>query len=298
MIVAVTGGTGFVGSSLIAIATAAGHHVQALARRPQPPREGVTWITGALDDAAALARLVDGADAVVHVAGVVSAPDRAGFVAGNVDGTRAIVEATRNAGVRRFIGVSSLSAREPQLSNYGWSKAEAERIVEASSLDWTIVRPSAVYGPGDMEMRDMFRIAKLGLAILPPPGRMSAIAVNDLARLLLVLAERGGSPTVYEVDDGKSWSHADFGRAIGVAVGQRVLPLHLPAPLLRLAARLDARLRGDGAKLTADRVGYLIHPDWTARADHRPPPSLWVPTTDTHQGLAATAAWYRAQGLL
>ncbi len=298
MILAVTGGTGFVGSRLIAIATAAGHHARALARRPQAPVEGVTWVAGALNDPAALATLVAGADAVVHVAGVVNAPDRAGFVAGNVDGTRAVVEAAHNAGVRRFIHVSSLSAREPRLSNYGGSKADAEQVVAASNLDWTIVRPSAVYGPGDMELRDMFRIAKLGLAILPPPGRMSAIAVDDLARLLLVLAERGGPQTIYEVDDGNIWTHAEFGRAIGAAVGQRVMPLHLPAPLLRLGAKLDAKLRGGAAKLTADRVGYLTHPDWTARPDHRPPATLWVPTTDTHAGLAATAAWYRAHGLL
>jgi nucleoside-diphosphate-sugar epimerase len=81
-------------------------------------------------------------------------------------------------------------------------------------------------------------------------------------------------------------------------VGQKVLPMHLPARFLRLAAKLDRAVRGPDAKLTADRVGYLCHPDWTARADRRPPPDLWKPTVPLTQGLADTAAWYRAQRLL
>lgn len=289
MILALTGGTGFVGRATIAAALAAGHQVRALTRRPQAAREGVAWVLGALDDAASLAALVEGADAVIHIAGVVNAPDRAGFVAGNIDGTRAVVAAT---GVRRLVHVSSLSAREPQLSVYGWSKREAETIVAQSTSDWTIVRPTGVYGPGDTEMRDMFRLARLGLAFLPPPGRVSLIHVEDLARLLVVLAERPSAHDLYEVDDGETLTHADLAAAIGRAVGRRVLPMHLPKALMRVAARIDRRLRGAGAKLTLDRVDYLSHPDWTARADRRPPAKLWTPQIALDQGMAQTARSY------
>ena len=145
----------------------------------------------------------------------------------------------------------------------------------------------------------MFRMAKLGIALLPPPGRVSVIAVGDLARLLLTLAERGGSRTVYEADDGgPGMSHAELAQAIGTAVGRRVLPLPLPRALLSLAAKLDRRWRGSDAKLTPDRVGYLCHPDWTADPAKRPPPSLWTPAIATAAGLSETAAWYRANGLL
>lgn len=294
MILAITGGTGFVGARLIERALAAGHDVRALARRPQPPREGVTWIEGTLAEPGALAT---GVDAVVHVAGVVNA-DRAGFVAGNVDGTRAVLAAAQAAGVGRFVHVSSLSAREPRLSAYGWSKREGERLVEASGLDWTIVRPTGVYGPGDTELRDMFRMARYGLALLPPKGLVSLIAVDDLAALLLALAERGGERAIYEVDDGASMTHAEFARAIGAAVGRRVLPIHLPRPLLSLAAAIDTRMRGAGAKLTPDRVSYLCHPDWAADPQRRPPAGLWTARTPLAEGLAATASWYRAHGLL
>lgn len=295
MILAITGGTGFVGKHLVDQALAAGHDVRALTRRRQPDRAGVTWIEG---DLAAPGALAEGADALVHVAGVVNAPDRAGFAAGNIDGTRTILAAATAAGVRRFVHVSSLSAREPQLSDYGWSKREAERLVEASPLDWTIVRPTAIYGPGDMEMRDLFRAARIGLALLPPPGVMSAVEVGDLTRLLLTLAQRRDLRTTYEVDDGRAWTHVAFARALGMAVGRRVLALHLPKPLMQAGARLDRLLRGDKAKLTPDRVGYLCHPDWSAAPDRRPPASLWAPAVDTPAGLAATARWYRANGLL
>lgn len=295
MIVAVTGATGFVGAAFVARALAAGHAVRALTRRPQPPRAGLTWIDGALDRPDSLATLVEGADVVVHIAGVVNAADRAGFVAGNVDGTRAMLAA---AAGRRFVHVSSLSAREPHLSDYGWSKRAGEDLVAAGAGDWTIVRPSGVYGPGDTELRDMFRMARYGLALLPPPGRVSLVAVGDLAALLLAIVERGAPHALFEVDDGQVLTHADLARAIGAAVGRRVLPLHLPAALLRLGAALDRRMRGGAAKLTPDRVGYLCHPDWTADPTKRPPPALWTPATDTRRGLARTAQWYREQGLL
>ncbi len=79
MRLAITGGTGFVGSHLIDAALAAGHEVRALTRREQPPRERLTWVAGSLDDRAALKRLVEDADALIHVAGVITAPDAAGF---------------------------------------------------------------------------------------------------------------------------------------------------------------------------------------------------------------------------
>lgn len=301
-VLAITGGTGFVGTALIDRAVKGGHHVRALTRREQPPREGVTWIAGSLDDARSLFALAEGADAAIHVAGVVNAPDAAGFTAGNVDGTRHMLDAARTAGVRRFIHVSSIAAREPGLSNYCRSKAEAEALVLASDLDFTVVRPPAVYGPGDTEMRDLFRLAGKGLALLPPGGRLSIIEVSDLARLLLALGTSStGIGRTYEPDDGRpgGWSHKGFGRAIGQAMGRdHVLTLAMPRAVMRLAARGDRLFRRGKAKLTMDRVGYLSHPDWVVSDANRPPPALWKPEVPTLAGLKRTAQWYRTRGLL
>lgn len=299
-ILAITGGTGFVGTRLIDVALQAGHQVRALTRRDQPAREGVTWIRGDLNDTAALALLCQAADAVIHVAGVVNAPDRAGFAAGNIDGVANMLAAARGAGVSRFVHVSSLAAREPDLSAYGWSKAEGDRLVQQSGLDWTIVRPPAIYGPGDLEMLELFRLARWRLALLPPGGRLSVIEVGDLGRLLLALADTQACQAILDADDGREggWSHEEFARAISAAVGKRVLTIALPRPLMMAGARLDRLLRGKKAKLTPDRVDYFCHPDWVADPAHRPPANLWKPAIDTPTGLADTAGWYRAHGLL
>ena len=302
MTVAITGATGFLGQAVLDEAACAGLTVRALTRRQQLPRPGVEWIAGNLADTAALARLVQGAQAVLHIAGVVNAPDPHGFVEGNVHGTERIVAAACKGSVGRFVLVSSLAAREPDLSDYGRSKWESERIVEASGLDWTIVRPPAVYGPRDTEMLSLFRSAKWGIVPRPPAGRASFIHVEDLARLLLAMLPGGAevSGGLFEPDDGKEggWRHADFAHAIGDAVGRRVLSPAMPRRLLGAAARLDRLLRGDRAKLTPDRARYMVHPDWMSAPSRRVPESLWAPRIATPDGVRRTADWYREQGWL
>ena len=301
MRLAITGGTGFVGSRLIDAAVADGHKVRALARRPTEPRANVDWIRGAFDDPAALDELAAGTDAVIHVAGVISGRIAADFDRPNVDGTQAMINAAKAAGVGRFVHVSSLAAREPQLSLYGASKAKSEERVAASGLSFAIVRPPAVYGPGDKETLELFKMAMLGVVLLPPKGRLSLIHVDDLARLLLALS--GSAPsgtTVVEPDDGRpgGWSHKELAHALGTAVGRRGISLSVPPGVLKLAAKADRLLRGDKAKLTADRAAYFSHSDWVADPSRAPPPDLWRPRTVTDEGLAATANWYREQGWL
>ncbi len=292
---ALTGATGFVGAHLLDLALDEGHQVRALTRRPQSPRDGVAWVEGELDDPAALASLVEGTDAIIHVAGVINA-DAAGFEAGNVAGTAAMLAAAERAAVKRFVHVSSLAAREPGLSLYGASKARSEALVTASSLSIAIVRPPAVYGPGDRETLELFKMVRRGLVVLPPAGKLSLIHVDDLARLLLALAA-SDQTLLIEPDDGRpgGWTHEEFGQALGRAVGRKVRTLSAPSALLRLAARADTVVRGSKAKLTPDRAAYFCHPDWTVSPAHAAPADLWRPQVATEQGLAATASWYREQ---
>jgi uncharacterized protein YbjT (DUF2867 family) len=303
-VIAITGSTGFVGKAVLAKALAAGDSIRALTRRPQPEQPGLDWVAGSLEDHAALDRLVAGADAVIHIAGIVNAPDRARFEAGNATGTASLIAAVQRAGIRRLVHVSSLAAREPGLSDYGWSKAEAERHVATSGLDWTMVRPPAIFGPGDAELLELFQMAVRGFVLLPPGGRLSVIHVDDLADLLLLLAARTGDATgsaTYEVDDGRptGWSHIEFARAIGQAVGcKSARTIAMPSAIVRLGARIDRLLRGDKARLTPDRAAYFCHDDWVSNPALRPPASLWTAATPTHDGLASTAAAYRAKGLL
>lgn len=298
---AITGGTGFVGQRLLDAALAGGHKVRALTRRPRAPRDGVTWVDGALDRPATLDALVEGADAVIHVAGVVNSPDAAGFEAGNVIGAGAMLGAAEEAGVARLVHVSSLAAREPKLSLYGASKARSEALVAASPLATAIVRPPAIYGPGDRELLEMFKMAARGVVLLPPPGRLSLLHVDDLARLLLALAAPAApSGLTVEPDDGHSggWTHVEFGELLGTAVGRKVRTLSMPRLVMAAAARADRLLRGAKAKLTPDRAAYFCHPDWVVDPVNAVPPDLWQPEIPTLQGLTATAAWYRSNKLL
>ncbi|WP_296722806.1 NAD(P)-dependent oxidoreductase [Erythrobacter sp.] len=302
-LLAITGTTGFVGSAVLDAALAAGHRVRALARREQAARDGVEWVRGDLADQAALTALCAGSDAVIHLAGMTNTPDPADFEEANVTGTARVVEAMRAAGVRRLVFVSSLAAREPKLSAYGASKARAETVVEASGLDWTIIRPPGVYGPRDIDYLDMFRTAKWGFVPLPPGGASSIIHADDLADLLVALTANA-APTrkqIYEPDDGREggWSHKELAQAIGHALGRRsVFAPHLPRGVLDAAAAADRLVRGDRAKLTPDRVGYMCHPNWVSRFDRKVPAAVWQPRISGEEGLAATARWYAREGWL
>jgi nucleoside-diphosphate-sugar epimerase len=298
---AMPGGTGFVGTRLLAAATSNGHQVRALTRRHMPPRPGVEWVSGALDQPSALQALAAGADAVIHVAGVITGRTAADFDACNVEGTRALLDAAQGGEVKKFVHVSSLAAREPQLSLYGASKAKSEALVAQSALQWAIVRPPAVYGPGDKETLELFKMAKRGLVLLPPAGRLSLLHVDDLVALLLALAGPGSpSGLMIEADDGRGggWTHKEFAAALAAAFGRRATSLSMPAAALRFGARADRLLRGDAAKLTVDRAAYFSHPDWVADPAKAAPAGFWMPRIATPDGLAATAAWYRAQGWL
>ena len=192
-----------------------------------------------------------------------------------------MLAAATAGGVRRFVHVSSLAAREPKLSLYGASKARAEELVRSSGLDWVIVRPPAVYGPGDKETLELFRMAKLGLMLMPPKGRVSLIHADDLARLLLALADADApSSIVIEADDGApdGWTHREFAPRARQSgrhqAGDRLLARNRcsaspPAPTNCCAATK--------AKLTADRAAYFSHRNWVIDPKRACPPGLWQP---------------------
>ena len=217
---------------------------------------------------------------------------------------KAFVPGMLAAGKGSIVNIASGAGSVRGIPNryvYGATKAGSEAVVGASSLPSAIVRPPAVYGPGDKETLELFKMAKRGFVLLPPQGRLSLIHVDDLARLLLALADPA-SPKglLVEPDDGRhrGWSHEQFGKALGAALGRQVMTLSTPRAILNFCARLDRIARGEKAKLTADRVAYFCHPDWMVDPGRGAPETLWKPEVDTPQGLAATAQWYREAGWL
>jgi len=302
MTLALTGGTGFVGQAVLDLLEGSGERVRVLARKVPQDKRDFRWVEGSLNEPFALSHLVADAECVIHIAGLTRAINTDHFEIVNVTGTLNVVEAAVRAGAKRMVFVSSLAAREPELSAYGASKRRAETVVAASGLDWTIVRPPGVYGPRDTDYLEMFKAAKKGVLPVPAGGRSSMIHVRDLARLLLALRAGGEGITheVFEPDDARQggWTHTDLARSIGSAVGTSVTPIPLPGFALKAAAMVDERLRGRNARLTRDRASYLAHKDWTVSARRAVPSAIWMPEILTREGLRQTAQWYREAGML
>lgn len=304
MIVAVTGGTGFVGRHLIeALAGEAGVSIRALARRPSPELDaaGASVVRGGLDDADALAELTRDADAVVHCAGIVAAARAASFHTVNTDGTAAVLRAV--APETRFVHVSSLAAREPRVSAYAASKRRAEEIVERSRHPAAIVvRPPAVYGPGDRATLPIFQQLHRGLLVAPAAraARFSLIFVADLARLLtrLALTSFAAKAPVEPEDGHGGYGWGDLASIASRVSGRRIRTLYLPTGLLwpaALAAEAWGRVAERPPPLSRDKLRELGHVDWVCG----PPAGLdWRPATDFAAGYAATAAWYARAGWL
>lgn len=307
---AVTGATGFIGRHLVEALLQEGWSVRALARRPDPElaRAGAELVPGALEDEASLERLAHGADALVHAAGAIQAPDRAAFLAANAAGAARAADAALRQGCRRLVHLSSLAARAPRISAYAESKAlgEAEVLRRQGGMAVTVVRPPAVYGPGDRATLPIFRGLARGWLFAPrlPDARFSLLHARDLSALVVTLL-RADLPTgsVLEPDDGRPGGYGwdDLARLAEGVVGRKVRVARLPRPVWGLAAGLaerHGRAVGRQPLLTRVKVAELHHPDWVGGTGTLARLKDWTPEVDFPRGLASTLAWYRQAGWL
>ena len=311
-VVAVTGATGFIGRKVVEMLAAQGWRVRVLARRPTAA--GV-WgearpelVAGDLSDPDALGVLAAGADVMIHSAGLVKARSRAEFMAVNAHGARAAAQAYAARGTgRRFVLISSLAAREPQLSDYAASKraGEAAAIAELPASALSIVRPPAIYGPGDRETLDVFRAASR-LPFAPrlggPDARLALAHVDDAAAEIVRLAQRPSAWPLSALggDRPEGYGWREILQAAGAAVGRTPPTVRLPAALVKTAgalASLASRVDGRPRMLSPGKAHELLHPDWSVAAAELGPERVAARFT-LPAGFAQTAAWYRAQGWL
>lgn len=299
--IAVTGCTGFVGSALERRLTADGLRVRALVRRESlqrfEPGPSTETVVGDLADEDALAQLVTGVAAVVHCAARVRGLAR-DFEAANVEGTRRLVRtAARESPAARFVHISSLAAREPQLSAYATSKRDSERALaeEAADLRWVALRPPAIYGPEDRELLPLLRWVARGLApvLAPREARFSLLFVEDLADCIADLLHAGPSEGSFEVHDGHApgYSWRDVVQAVSRVSGRRALRVRVPAPLVRGLAALNlgaARLLGSAPMLTPGKVRELLHRDWVCDDTPLQKALSWRPRVSLFEGLERT----------
>lgn len=309
--VALTGATGFVGGHILTALLAAGHEVRALCRRPEAlgPSDGLTVVAGDLGDRGALEALLEQSDLVVHCAGLLQAAARSDFQAVNVGGTAGLLEAvlarTRSPA---FLLISSMAAREPRLSFYAESKRDAEALLRVADarLSWQVLRPPAVYGPGDRATLPFFQQSIAGRLFVPAgkKNRFSLIDVEDLAEAVAFLAAQGLLPgAINELHDGRTegYNWSEFAESAGTLVGRRVATMGLPRLPLSLFATVHctwSRLLGRKPMVTPGKINELFHPDWVARENLLDRVSDWRPRTGLEEGFEKALAWYKANGWL
>jgi nucleoside-diphosphate-sugar epimerase len=303
-VVALTGATGFVGRSLI-------RHMHQRApefrlrllvrdRSACSTLDAHELIPGDLADRGALHELVDGVDAVVHAAAAIRGNHARSFERVNVVGTSRLVEAVAaRAPSSRFIHISSLAARRPDLSWYSASKRAAEEVVQTRLQRWTVLRPPAVYGSNDPALADFWRLLARGWLIRlgPRRARFSLLHVDDLADAIRAAAVGEACRAIVtlagpEPEGGWSWQ-ALADAAADVRGGPvRIVPI--PPTLLKAAAAgalVVGRLRRRPATLSPGKARELLHPDWVCdnlEAAH----CLGVrPTTSLEQALGTLPGW-------
>ena len=274
-IIAVTGGTGFVGRHVIKALLESGYQVRALARTPAKlaglSADNLEILKGGLgtDDAA----LVQGADIVLHMAGLIKARNLAEIMAVNSDAAGDIAKAAQAAGVKRFVLLSSQTAGQPQLSDYAASKHAGEAAVkEAYQGKLAVIRAPAVFGPGDEATKPFFDfIAKGKLPVAGGPNwrsrKMAMVFVSDLARDIANRAITGdydGQTLTPCSVSALSWEQfaADAGQALDISV--KTMPI--PLPIIKAVAAgtsVTSRLFGVG-HLTLGKLREFLYEDWSS----------------------------------
>jgi len=324
--VLVTGATGFIGRRLVEALLEKGFSVTCLVRGASDTcalqRRPVKLVVGSLDDPEPLRKATDAIHTVFHVAGAIKAANRGQYFQVNQYGTLKLLEtlAETNPHLGRFVHVSSLAAAGPSVDGrglsetekpspvswYGESKLGSEREVlgYAKTFPVTILRPSAVYGPGDRETLLLFRMIKRGCLFTPGrlTRRFSLIHVDDLVAAIIGASERDtSSGEIFFLSRSEVYSWEDVGRAIAQALKKRYRHIRFPqwlAATAGLAGDVWARLVGRPATINSQKVRELLEPSWICDSSKARANLGFCPAIDLETGMEQTVRWYQNQGWL
>lgn len=245
----VTGGTGFVGAEVLKRLVSAGHQARALVREASGhgtgsvPRDVEVVRGDALDPG--LARQMEGMDAVIHLVGIIRAFPSRGvtFERFHVEATRNVIDAAKAAGVRRLVHMSALGADPGGPTDYFRTKWEAETAVKDSGLDWTVMKPSVIYGPRDEFVNMLARQVRY-MPVVPVIGdgkyRLQPVSVGNVAdgfvKSLVMESTKGKT---FEVGGPEELSYDEMLDRIAQALGRRrAIKVHLPLGPMRMMVRL------------------------------------------------------------
>jgi nucleoside-diphosphate-sugar epimerase len=311
-VIALTGATGFLGAYVAAALAAKGVKLRILAhRQPSHPLwRGlkVEIIPGSVLDPVACSRLVAGADAVVHAAGLIKTTREAAFTEINVEGTANLAQVVRDAGPNcRFVLISSLVVREPQLSAYAGSKWSGELAARAAFSGMkdrlTILRPPALYGPWDREGLPLFKATSGKYALVFGHGRVVMMHVQDAANAIAEVAMGAAAAGSYALSGPgfAAYSMRELVETAVLAIGGNPRIVTIPAFAVLMAGHISgwlARLRGKPEIFTAGKAREMLHPDWTVKESEALPLSVFRPSIGIREGFQETADWYKNEGWL
>jgi nucleoside-diphosphate-sugar epimerase len=302
-VVALTGATGFIGSAIARKLVKEGWRVRALIRRssPRASLEGISIqsVHGTVEDAACLDSVVGDADAVVHCAGALRGISDADFYPVNVEAVSRLAQvAALRSPAPRFLLISSLAAREPNLSAYAASKRLGEIALSqmAGAFAWTVLRPPAVYGPGDRALLPLFRLMQHGIAPLlgRTDARFSLLYVEDLAEAVIKwLVSKSVEGRIFELDDGHpgGYSWSEVVETFEQLRGKPAFHFRVSQLTMNVAASLNqivASVMGYAPMFTPGKVREIRHPDWVCDNSMFCEAANWSPTVCLEQGLRAT----------
>jgi len=273
MMVLVTGASGFIGRRLSHRLVARGHEVRALVRRGEGGASlpGADLVVGDVRDPAALDRAASGAEAVVHLACATGVARERVVREVNVEGTRRLLEAAVRRGARRFVFVSSVSAVRERMGPYGRTKREGEFLVSASALEWVILRPSLVYGPGPQGLFAHLARSLRALPLIPVIGdgkiELDPVHVDDVCEVIVQCLERADvTRKTYDVLGPDRVTFDQLLLRIAARQGIRKPLVHVPGLLaLAVAGALGSFM--ERPPLTVDNVLGMTFP---ARVDGTP----------------------------
>jgi dihydroflavonol-4-reductase len=324
--VLVTGASGFVGTNLVPALVQEGYSVTCLVRSTSDTcalrGHGIRLIRGDIRDRSAVRDAVRSVSTIYHVAGLIKAAHREDYFRVNQAGTRLILEsvAENNPDLGRFVHVSSLAAAGPSSGNrgltegekpnpiswYGESKLRSEEeVLRFKELfPVTIIRPSAVYGPGDRETLLIFKMIKMGCLCTFGrfSRRFSLIHVSDLVNALMKAGGREtGSGEIFFVSRFEAFSWDEVGRAIAHELGKKYRRISFPRWLALAAGTVGdlwANASGRAATISSQKVRELLQPSWLCDSSKARTALGFTAEIKLEDGIKQTANWYRQNGWL
>jgi 2-alkyl-3-oxoalkanoate reductase len=297
--IVLTGGTGFIGSHVQKFLLSAGHQVKVFLRdkpsRPLSIALGCDFVFGNLNDEISVSEAVSDCDLVVYCAGTVKGASFDDFVTANISGVKVFARALSLVGSRqaRFILLSSLAASRPYLSDYAQSKYLGEQVLKSfKGLRWSILRPPAVYGLGDIEMLKIFRLIRIGIVPLIGPRNqmLSFLHVEDLARSIVctIAANESMNQCCADLDDGQSggYSWSDVIRAVrGNSIAMKI---PVPRKVAEYVAVMNCKASvwlNYRPMLTEGKVRELLEQEWICNNSLITEKTGWMPRINLIEGI-------------